>query len=179
MSVRHGETLPQPSLLRREVKRKHSTLIIGCGNRLRGDDGVGIELAVQIKKHVSHTVTTLSFEGEPIALLNLWEGFGRVVIIDATRSGVEPGTLHCFKASERPLPTHHFGQSTHAFDLSGVIELARTLGRLPEHLTVYGIEGASFTLGTGLSDLLSGALPKLVSDILTNLNQPPFERKHT
>ena len=174
MSWRRSENLPHPPLVGGEVKqsanRGNTTLVIGCGNRLRGDDGVGLELAACLDKHLGDDATVLAFEGEPISLLRLWEGFERVIIIDAVRSGEAAGTLHRFEVSQTPIPHSLFGRSTHAYGVAEVIELARTLNQLPPKVSVYGIEGSSFTLGTNLSDVLSNALPGLTDCILVDLN---------
>lgn len=172
--MRRSENPSLPHVARGEVKqsanRGDSTLVIGCGNRLRGDDGVGLELAACLGKHFGGDATVLAFEGEPISLLNLWTGFERVIIIDAVRSGEAVGTLHRFEVSQKPIPNSLFGRSTHAYGVAEVIELARALNKLPPKLTVYGIEGSSFTLGTDLSDVLSNALPGLMDRILADLS---------
>ncbi|MBF0251602.1 MAG: hydrogenase maturation protease, partial [Alphaproteobacteria bacterium] len=64
----------------------------------------------------------------------------------------KPGTVMRFDPTDGELPKNVFRHSSHQFGVAEAIEMARVLGRLPEHIVVYGIEGKSFDLGAGLSD---------------------------
>lgn len=138
--------------------------MIGIGNRYRSDDGAG--LAVAERLHRAPGLDVRSCEGEPVALLDDWDGAGTVLVIDAVSSGAEPGTIHRLDASASPLPASLRGStSTHAFGLADAIELARVLDRLPSQLTVYGIEGQTFTSGTALSDPVVAAVEAVAAEL--------------
>lgn len=103
------------------------------------------------------------FEGEPVGLLDVWEGAGFAIVIDAVSSGAQPGTIQRLDATVEPLPASVAGApSTHAVGLGQAIELGRALGRLPGRLIVYGIEGDSFSAGEELSPRVAEALKTLV-----------------
>lgn len=139
-------------------------LIIGVGNRYRGDDRAGLAVAHALREDSALDVR--ESEGEPIALLDTWAGADSVLLIDAVSSGVEPGTIHRFDASTAPLPASLRGStSTHAVGLGAAIELARTLGRLPAQVIVYGIEGADFAAGEELSHGVAAALETLTGRV--------------
>ncbi len=132
--------------------------VIGLGNEWRGDDGVGIEVARRVGGRV--------LEGEPIALVDLVEGEDEVMLVDAVSSGAPAGTLFRFEAGSEPLPGSLFGaSSTHALGLAEAVELARSLGRLPRRVAVYGIEGESFAFGKGLSAPVAAAAARLVEEV--------------
>ncbi len=139
-----------------------SVLVIGVGNRDRGDDGAGPEVAAQLR---SRGMNALDHGGDGLALIGLWEGYSAVVIVDAMISGAEPGTTRRFDAALEPLPREAFTVSSHAFGLAGAVETARALGRLPAAVIVYGIEGESFALGTSLSGPVKQACRRLAQDI--------------
>ncbi|UCH82942.1 MAG: hydrogenase maturation protease, partial [Candidatus Latescibacterota bacterium] len=82
---------------------------------------------------------------------------------DAAQTGSEPGTIHVFDAAVRPLPANCFRCSTHAFGVADAIELARSLGRLPRTLRVYGVEGRDFSTGSQLSDRVSAVIGDVTS----------------
>jgi hydrogenase maturation protease len=131
--------------------------VIGLGNAARGDDAAGL-IAARRLNGVEH-------EGDPLALLDVWDGAESVVVIDAVRSGAVPGTIHRFDAAE-PLPAAlRSSTSTHAVGLAEAVELARALGRLPARLTVYGIEGERFEAGTGLTPAVSAAVEAVVDAV--------------
>ncbi len=92
-----------------------------------------------------------AYEGEPVGLIEDWASADAVIVIDAVSSGAPPGTIHRLDPLSEPIPTALSQGSTHAFGLAETIELARALGRLPDRLTVYGIEGERFGAGDQLS----------------------------
>jgi hydrogenase maturation protease len=133
--------------------------VIGLGNEWRGDDGVGIEVARRVGGRV--------LAGEPIGIVEALDGEDEVVLVDAVSTGASPGTLFVFEAGSDPLPTPIFGAaSTHSLGLAEALELARTLGRLPRRVVVYGIEGESFGFGKGLSSAVAEAADRLTEEVL-------------
>lgn len=52
---------------------------------------------------------------------------------------------------ENPIPADSFHYSTHTVSVAEAVEMARVMGRLPDRLLIYGIEGADFGSGDGLS----------------------------
>ena len=143
-----------------------STLIIGVGNEFRGDDGVGIVIARRLRAEAPAHVTILEASGEGAALMETWKGAPRVILIDATRSGSPPGTIHRLDAHAGPLPSQFFHYSTHAFSVAEAVEMARALGQLPPQLIVYGIEGKIYTAGEGLSPEVVKAADSVIGPLL-------------
>lgn len=123
-------------------------LVLGIGNRFRHDDGVGPVIAERLG---ASGIATRVESGEGAELMEAWQGFPHVVLVDAASSGAAAGTLHRFEAAETRLPTGLFHYSSHLFSVAEAIEMARILGRLPGRMTVYGIEGRDFSYGEGLS----------------------------
>ena len=124
---------------------------MGLGNRLRGDDRAGPEVARLLAGRAAG-IASVVHEREPTDLIDLWEGHERVVVVDAV-AGHEPGRVHTFDASARALPeAHRPAVSSHAIGLAEVIELARELDRLPVSLRVVAIEGNRFGLGEEASE---------------------------
>jgi hydrogenase maturation protease len=118
---------------------------------------------------VARALGGIELEGDPSALLDLFDSCDEVVIVDAVRSGAPAGTLHCFDAAAGPLPaTLRSSTSTHLVSLAETIELARTLGRLPPAVTVYAIEGTRFDLGAPVSPAVAAAIDQLVRSSLAS-----------
>jgi len=146
------------------------TLVIGVGNAFRGDDGVGLIVAQQLRALALDGVVVLGQSGEGTALVEVWGDAAQVIVVDAVSSGSEPGIIHRYEATGQPLPALFSGGSTHAFGLAEAIELARSLDRLPDQLVVYGVEGKAFELGTGLSPVVEAAAGSLVELISRELS---------
>jgi hydrogenase maturation protease len=113
-------------------------------------------------------VTVRELAGDQLALIDEWAGATEVYVVDAVCSGGPPGTVYQFDAADA-LTERFRHRGTHTFSLADVIELARALGQLPGHLAGYGIEGASFAIGDGLSQQAAAAVDKVVGLLLTDL----------
>ena len=135
-------------------------LLIGVGNPTRGDDAAGLEVARRVASIETHQAVNGSYE-----LIDVWEGVDEVIVVDAARSGAPPGTVHRFEAANESLPSGVLKTSTHSVGVIETIEMARSLGRLPERLVVYGIEVSNLTPGAGLSDEVEHAVSQLVTEI--------------
>jgi hydrogenase maturation protease len=141
-------------------------LVIGVGNDLRGDDGVGLELARRlVARQPPSTIAVVAHRGEAVSTIELWRDSRAVIIVDAMRSGAPPGTILRLDASSAPIAWPRQGSSSHAIGLAGAIELSRALGTLPARVIVYGIEGARFEAGAALSAPVTGALDRLGSAV--------------
>jgi hydrogenase maturation protease len=128
---------------------------------MRGDDAAGPELARRLRERGA-PLEAVEHEREPSDLIELWDGAALAFVVDAVVSGGRPGRVHRLEVGPDPLPAAHAATaSSHAFGLREVVELARTLGRLPERLVVYGIEGESFEAGTPLSPAVSAAVDEV------------------
>lgn len=132
------------------VTQPPNILVIGIGNEYRSDDGVGRTL-VRALMPVPERVRVIEHSGEGTALMEVWHDVERVILVDAVHSGGLPGSIYRLDAEVRPIPRQFFHYSTHAFSVAEAIEMARSLGRLPPRLIIYGIEGANFDAGVELS----------------------------
>lgn len=138
------------------------TCVIGVGNELRGDDAVGL-VVIQLLKDAPATLHVC--EGEPIALLDTWEGHEHVVVVDGMRSGAAPGTTRVLEARDEALPPELSQSSTHLLGVAEAVELARALDRLPDRLTVYAIEIGDVEPGAGLSAPVAEAAARVAAEI--------------
>ncbi len=141
--------------------------VIGIGNPLRGDDAAGLLVARRVRDLAAPGVEVVELEGEPGRLIDAWEEAALVVVVDAVRSGGEEGSVVRFDATAGPLPAAVGASSTHALGLGDAVEIARALGRLPARLVVYGIEGARFEPGAGLSPAVAAAVDAAVDAVLS------------
>ena len=91
-------------------------------------------------------------------LVDLLPGHATVVIVDAVVSGAAPGTVLVADVTNRPLAST-WTTSSHTVGLAGALDLARTLGAMPERLLVVGVEAASFEPEAGMSPEVVDAVP--------------------
>jgi hydrogenase maturation protease len=143
------------------------TLIIGCGNSDRGDDGAGI-LVVRRLRQLG--LDALEHSGDGLALMELWNIDDEVILVDAMQSGANPGTVSTWDPITHPLCAESYRCSTHAFGPREAIELARALDRLPARIQIYGIEAASFEPGEAPCREVLEAVERVAGEIALTLS---------
>jgi len=139
-----------------------SVLILGVGNTLAGDDGVGVRAVEGLAAGGDwpEGVRLLDVGVLGIDILAWIQPDEPVVILDAVHGGREPGTLHRLRLDEVAPPAGP-PLSLHELGIADVLQAARLMGR-PLRGTLIGVEPArvaAFT--TGLSPAVAAALPAL------------------
>ncbi len=115
------------------------TIAVGIGNLLRCDDGAGIH-AINILSKTTPEMDTFELALGSIDLIEQILDYDRVFIIDAVKTGAEPGTI--FKVNLAIGDEHPEISYSHGVDLFTTLELAQTLypDEMPKNVIVYGIE---------------------------------------
>jgi hydrogenase maturation protease len=143
-------------------------LIIGVGQQLRGDDGVGIEVVErwltaypEFAKLPDLWVETAPLPG--LSLLSFLECVDAAILVDAVESGAAPGTIHVLDRDD----LSSFGtsaQSAHGWGVAETLVLADAVygEKLPETILVLGIEAQSMELGTPVSAAVQAGIPAAV-----------------
>jgi hydrogenase maturation protease len=127
-------------------------VVIGVGNPDRGDDGIGHRVIDHLEGSTppgTHLVRSVG--ADPASLMAAWDGVGKAIVVDAMVSGGRAGRVRRFDVRQSPLPADVSFASTHALGTVAAVELARALERLPDRITVFGVEGYSFEPGSALS----------------------------
>jgi hydrogenase maturation protease len=146
------------------------TLIIGIGNPLQGDDGLGVRATQMLEEKNLPAHVQVEELGTPgWGLLACLEGWPRVCVIDAVQMGQVPGTWKRLDLNEARLVTERGPVSLHETGLAESLELAGVLGILPGEFTLYGVEPASIAPGEELSPAVAQVLPGLVDQIVKDL----------
>jgi hydrogenase maturation protease len=144
-------------------------LVAAIGNPDRGDDGIGPAVARQLRGRVPDGVRVIERRGDILALVDEWQGFALVFIVDAASPSGQPGRIHRLDLSSRPLPDGFARSSTHAFGVGEAVELARRLERLPPRIVAYLVEGGRFGLGEPLSPAVAAVVDTVGERICAEL----------
>jgi hydrogenase maturation protease len=144
--------------------------VIGIGNIYRRDDGVGPAVVERLRARHLPGVRLAECDGETTRLLELWDGAGVAVIVDAVRlAGLGlPGRIHR-RSLHHPAGSGGRVATAHAADLGDAVELAAVLGRLPRLLLLYGVEVADTSFGLGLSAPVAAAADHVADEIARDL----------
>jgi hydrogenase maturation protease len=145
-------------------------VVIGVGNPFRGDDGAGPEVARRVRAATPSWVDVVEHDGEPAGLLDVWEGADLAVVVDAVRSHPSsPGHVHRVLVEASMGVGAPSGVSSHAGGPGDAVALARALDRLPARLVLYGIEGATFSAGLGLTPSVESSVTAVVARIVSDV----------
>jgi hydrogenase maturation protease len=136
--------------------------IIGCGNTDRGDDAAGVLVARRLRELGADA---LEHSGEGLSLIESWQGWGSVILIDAVATGAPAGAITVWDGNRTPLTGDCRKGNTHNFGVAEAVELARVLGQLPQRLLIYGIEGQRFDLGCAPSSEVTRAVERLAQQL--------------
>ena len=148
-----------------------NAVVIGVGSTYRHDDGVGANvMALLAATDLADGVRLVELDGEPSRMIDAWEGCGLAIIVDAVTTGAVAGTIHRF-AAESLMLTPSGSTSSHSSGFGEALRLGEALDRLPDRVVVYGIEGADFTLGVGLSPPAAAAVGPVVAAIRQELDE--------
>jgi hydrogenase maturation protease len=140
-------------------------LILGIGNLLLRDEGVGVHVVEQLKKmHLSPLVDVLDGGTAGHDLLFYIEGRKKVIVIDAVKAGGSPGAIYRF--TEKDLEEKRgISFSVHQIDLIDVIRTSRFMGRLPE-IVFIGVETQEISAGLELSPEIERIIPKILDLVI-------------
>lgn len=141
-------------------------MVIGIGNTMRRDDGVGIVAVQRLADRVAEGAATLvTMDGESTRLIETWTGADRAVVVDAMRSGGSAGSVRRIEVGADALPAWAPLASSHHAGLAEAVDLGRALDRLPDHLVIYAVEVEDVSPGEGLSPGVDRAVPDLVRQL--------------
>lgn len=146
------------------AQRKGRVLVLGLGNTILTDDGVGIYVARRVRELLEadgadEPVDVAEAELAGFALVDLLEGYGACVIVDAVEwPDMAPGELRQLRLEDFA-PTAKLAAG-HQIDLPTALELGRTLGRpMPERVTIVAVQVAEPRLvGERCTDVVAAAI---------------------
>ena len=152
------------------------TIVIGLGNPILGDDGVGWVVAEEISKLKSCESTEVVVDCLSVGGLTLMEhlvGFDRAIVVDALQTTLHPvGTVIHLQLEDLPEQIAGHLASAHDVNLKTALQLGREMGaQLPEEIIIIGIEANYVNdFSKELSPQVRAAVPQAIQ-IIYNLLQ--------
>lgn len=149
---------------------KSRTCLIGLGNILMQDDGVGVHAVKEIEERFGFTPEIDIVDGGTLGLtlLPLIEGYARVLFVDAVEAGLEPGTIVVREGEQ--VPSFLGSQvSVHQAGLADLMYAARLAGMMPPEVCLVGIQPQAVTLNLETTALLKDRREDLIRTVLARL----------
>lgn len=147
------------------------TLVLGIGNPILSDDGVGIHVARLLRDRDLPGVTVDELAASGLEFLDVIQGYDKLVIIDAieTRGG-RPGQLHILAEEDFERSIH--GSSPHGINIATALALGRKLvpDRMPKEVVFFAVEAKDLVnVSERLTPEVERALPGIVERVLREL----------
>ena len=154
------------------------TVVIGVGNLLLRDEGVGITAVQELQKRVLPPgVEVIDGGVAGVGLLDFFSGARKLVLIDAAEMDLEPGAVVRFAPEDVRFQSRDLKFSTHDVTLPEVLTLARALNRCPSEVVIIGIQPKEISWGTELTPELRAAVPRVVELVLKEIEPTVGKRK--
>ncbi|WHX98982.1 HyaD/HybD family hydrogenase maturation endopeptidase [Neobacillus sp. DY30] len=145
--------------------------ILGIGNTLFTDEGVGIHLLPLLEDELKGCENIEIIEGltDGMRLLGPVEEAENLIIIDAINAGAEPGTIITLVGDEIPA---YFGikMSIHQLGFQEVLMAAKLRDRYPNEIVMFGMQPTSLELGIGLTENNQKRLGELKDAVIKQVN---------
>jgi hydrogenase maturation protease len=147
-------------------------VVLGVGNLLLSDEGVGVHVAHELMKlDLPPEVSVVEGGTDGFRLLNVITEADRIIVIDAVRSGADPGSVYRFDVKDvRNVPLG-FMTSVHQVGILEVIELSGLIGKTPR-TTVIGVEPKSLEMSMELSPEVKEKIPRIIELVLEEVRRP-------
>lgn len=152
------------------------TTVIGLGNPLMGDDGLGLAALARLARDWDLPATVEVLDGGTwgMNLLPMIEEAESLLFLDAIDARAEPGSQIVLEREEIPRYFAH-KLSPHQIDLREVLALAEWRGTLPDRTAAMGLQPETVGLGVELSAVLQRRLPALVEAVVQRLRRDGHE----
>lgn len=149
---------------------RQETLVVGLGNPLMGDDGVGLAALERLRTEYELPPEVELIDGGTwgMNLLPILEGADSIIFLDAIRIGAVPGTVIELEQEELPRMLLH-KMSPHQIDLREVLALALLRGNLPAQLAAIGVEPEYVEMTLEISQPVQEAIGEMVTRTVARL----------
>ncbi len=147
------------------------TLVLGLGNPILSDDGVGIKIAHEVRRQLNNPhVTVAETSAAGLSLLDSIVGYDKVIIIDAiqTEKG-QAGQIYNMGSEDFSLTKHL--SSPHQINLVTALELGKMLNlAMPQEITILAVEAKDVsTFSESCTPAVKKAIPEVVKIVLEEL----------
>jgi hydrogenase maturation protease len=153
------------------------TVVLGVGNELFKDEGVGVHAAriIQAKLPPSGSNVEVIDSGTSPDIWSLIDGADKLIIVDAVRGGCDPGTIYRF-TPQQIVADRGIVTSVHQMGILENLSLMDLVGGKPRETVIIGVEPAELEPGLELSARLQERMPKIIQTVLGEIH-PRVETK--
>lgn len=147
-------------------------LVLGIGNTVMADDGVGVKIIHILQSDYSFPPNVELLDGGTLGLdlLPKLESLDRLILVDAVEIGKEPGTWARLDGEELPIALET-KLSPHQMGLKDLLAVSQLMGHTPKKMTLYGIQPKSIEMDTELTPEVALSVAPVLQAILDELTK--------
>jgi len=144
------------------------TVIIGIGNILLQDDGVGVHVIKELENEkLPSTIELVDGGTSTLDMLGFFLDYKKVIVVDCLRAGLKPGTIYKIK----PEDIKNYQKenlSIHDVQILDVVRMANMMDKYPE-VVIFGIEPEKIFLDLEMTEIMVSKIPEIISNIKKEL----------
>ncbi len=153
------------------MNENNKVVIIGVGNLLLMDDGIGVHVINELEKQkLPQNAGVYDGGTGGFKLIDLMHGARMIIFIDAVETGKAPGTITTFNPEDVRSIYREKKYSLHDTDLMEVIKMSELLDNPPE-IEIVGIQPKAINYGTTLSKELTDPMPDIINTVLGKIEE--------
>ncbi len=157
-----------------EATAANPTLLVGIGNTLLTDDGVGVHViraldALRQAGEIGHAITLCDGGTIGLALLSEFDERDALIVIDALEMGAEPGTVRVFSGSDMDAQLCGQKRTAHEVALADLMAAAQLTGCAPSQRALIGVQPGSTQWGLSPTEPVRAAIPQACRIVLSLL----------
>jgi hydrogenase maturation protease len=162
----------------RVKERNRKTVVLGIGNLLLKDEGVGIHLLNLLEQDpIPPDVQLVEGGTSTIDILHALKDAGKIIVVDAMKAGGEPGSIYRCRPQDL-VPSQESSISLHHIDFLQALKLAKQMGNDLENRTVIlGVEPFQIEWEMNLSPVVQGKIPLIKRLVLEEIQNNEFTVK--
>jgi hydrogenase maturation protease len=143
--------------------------ILGVGNELLSDEGVGIHTIKELqKREFPPGIEVLEGGTDGFGLINIITSTDHLIVIDSLKGGGKPGSIYRFHIDDAPSCPDLFKTSVHQIGILEVINLSSLIGNTPDTIVI-GVEPKELKTGMALSPEIKNKIPRIIELILDEI----------
>jgi hydrogenase maturation protease len=168
-----------------EEFRNMKTAIVGVGNLLMADEGLGVKVVELLdRRGISREADLFDAGTGFLSVVTQLSSYKNLFIIDAVRGGKPPGTIYRFELDDKTLEDESVREggalgaiSVHDIGVLHALKFQAMAGRLPERIVLYGAEPYRVEFSLDISPSLEPVIDKLADRVLSEIRQDNKTRR--
>jgi hydrogenase maturation protease len=158
-----------------QTETVEKTMILGVGNLLLRDEGVGVHVATNLQEYpLPDSIEVIEGGTDGFKLFHLIMEADRLIVVDCVKGGDEPASIYRFEIDDFDHFPDLYKTSVHQISITEVINLSGTM-RTPPRTTIIGVEPDEISMSMELSPKVQAKLPKVLEIVLETAGLDPEE----